>query len=84
MKHLIRDRSALRQDEERIVSVKEAIWQVKQVKQIAFSTTLNGNGNACIVEVSRACALRNLQRIKNRGVGQVHIAEVFGTLVIGQ
>ena len=84
MKHLIRDRSVLKQDEERIVTIREAIWQVKQAEQVAFASTLNGNGNACIVDVSRACALRNLQRSKHRGVKQVHLAEIFGTLVIGQ
>jgi hypothetical protein len=74
-------RAPLADNEERVVSLPDAIALVKQARQAAFSCKLN-EVNFAIIDVSKACALRHLRRLKGR-VRHLQIADIFGTTVIG-
>lgn len=74
-------RQPLEINEERTVSLRDAIAIVRQTSQVAFHTIVNGT-QSVIVDVSRALALRTLRRLKGR-VFSIALADVFGTLVIG-
>jgi len=75
-------RLPLEMNEERVVSLKDAIHLVKIAEQVAFSCKLNSQGALLVVDVSRACALKNLRRQKGR-VATLNVSDIFGTTVIG-
>lgn len=85
------DRKPLGLNEDREVSLAEAIWHVKSADYVAVGVTLNDCNSQCVVDVSKATllkALRCLKRVnrtrpKSKRVYAVRVSDVFGTTVVG-
>lgn len=75
-------RQPLAVNEERTVSLKDAIYHVTRSDYVALSVALNHDGNASVMDVTKALVLRNLRRLHGR-VATVHLCDLFGTLTIG-
>ncbi len=75
-------REPLGLNEERTVSLRDAIYHVRTSPYVAFGVQLNEQGNHTVVDVTRALALRTLRKLKGR-VRVVLLRDIFGTLVIG-